>query len=129
MNEKLSYLNVIRGVCANQCPRCRVGSVFLGFYSMNALCPHCGFKFEKEPGYFMGAVFAGYIIVFFSLLPTIVFGLLIKELSLSEMIFVGVSQILIMHPLLFRFSKLIWLYLDARAFQILDENVGSIKKP
>lgn len=27
---------------------------------MNETCPHCGHKFEREPGYFFGAMFVSY---------------------------------------------------------------------
>lgn len=52
----------------NECPNCHKGKVFrdksfffsLGFPKMNEHCSHCHFKFEKEPGYFFGAMFVNY---------------------------------------------------------------------
>ena len=52
----------------NDCPHCLEGKVFnekniflnIGFPKMNQYCPHCQFKFEKEPGYFFGAMYVNY---------------------------------------------------------------------
>lgn len=52
----------------NNCPHCNQGKVFkannvffsLGFSKMNEVCDNCGFRFEKEPGYFFGAMYLSY---------------------------------------------------------------------
>src|ERR1700740_1634677 len=49
-----------------KCPKCHRGNMFAnsmyGFNSqkMNKQCPHCGFTFEIEPGYFYVAMFVSY---------------------------------------------------------------------
>jgi uncharacterized protein (DUF983 family) len=49
-----------------KCPRCRRGNMFEGpmyglkLQKMNVNCPHCGLKFEREPGYFYVAMFVSY---------------------------------------------------------------------
>lgn len=49
-----------------KCPRCRTGQMFEGTafrikgQKMNKNCPHCGFKFEIEPGFFYVAMFVSY---------------------------------------------------------------------
>ena len=55
----------LRGLC----PRCRKGKIFKRpFYSprsfdeMYELCPHCGLRYEIEPGYFIGAMYVSYAI-------------------------------------------------------------------
>lgn len=68
---ELQHNNVIytpqwKGFSQAKCPRCRIGNVFAGAaYSfkdrkMNTFCPHCGLKFEREPGYFYVAMFVSY---------------------------------------------------------------------
>jgi len=44
-----------------RCPVCREGSVFSGPYAMNATCPRCGIRFERENGYFLGAMVFAYV--------------------------------------------------------------------
>lgn len=60
------YISQWEGFSNAKCPRCRVGDVFVGnTYSlkpqkMNDHCPHCNFRFEREPGYFYVAMFVSY---------------------------------------------------------------------
>src|SRR5262245_25177324 len=49
------------------CPHCRIGkifrrSIYAGLPSMHERCPVCGLKFEREPGYFLGAMYISYAI-------------------------------------------------------------------
>ncbi|ADY53154.1 hypothetical protein Pedsa_2612 [Pseudopedobacter saltans DSM 12145] len=51
-----------------KCPRCRRGDIFqnsmygLKSQKMYEFCPHCGLKYEVEPGYFYAAMYVGYAI-------------------------------------------------------------------
>lgn len=42
------------------CPLCGRGSLFSGLFRMHANCPHCGAKFEREPGFFLGSIYINY---------------------------------------------------------------------
>src|SRR5216110_568518 len=53
-----------------RCPRCLRGKLFRGLMDMWERCPQCGFVFEREEGYFTGAMYASTLIT----LP-LVFGL------------------------------------------------------
>ncbi|MXV17618.1 DUF983 domain-containing protein [Hufsiella ginkgonis] len=77
-----------------KCPRCRRGKMFYGkIYSlkqhMNEHCPHCGLKFEIEPGYFYAAMYVSY------------------ALNVAEMVTVGVGTYVLTHRLEF---EDMWLY-------------------
>lgn len=39
-----------------QCPRCGASGVFRGWYGLASTCPGCGVRFEREQGYWVGAV-------------------------------------------------------------------------
>lgn len=43
-----------------RCPACGQGRLFAGWLRMNAHCEHCQFKFEREPGYFLGSIYVNY---------------------------------------------------------------------
>ena len=52
---------------AGKCPRCRQGKMFpypaydlKRFAKMNEDCPVCGLHFEREPGFFVGAMYVNY---------------------------------------------------------------------
>jgi uncharacterized protein (DUF983 family) len=42
------------------CPLCGHGKLFSGLTRMNERCSHCDFKFEREPGYFLGSTYINY---------------------------------------------------------------------
>lgn len=88
---------------------------------MHLRCSQCNLLYEKEPGYFLGALVFAYFIGVFSLIPTLLILLFILKLSLITTICISTLQICVMHPILFRYSKLVWLYAETRISQQLEE--------
>ena len=43
-----------------RCPRCGDGQMFAGMFKMRAECGSCHFRFEREAGYFVGAMYISY---------------------------------------------------------------------
>jgi len=54
-----------------RCPRCGE-SAFLGWFEMKEFCSSCGLRFEREPGYWVGAVIINTTVIFATFL--VVFG-------------------------------------------------------
>ena len=52
-----------------RCPRCRQGPIFGGLIRTNEYCPQCGLRFEREQGYFLGAMYFSYALATGVLLP------------------------------------------------------------
>ncbi len=62
---KLAAISTIRDILHYRCPRCRVGkiyhhSIFLGFPKMQESCSICQLRYDREPGYFLGAMYISY---------------------------------------------------------------------
>ena len=78
---------------------------------MNDVCPHCGFRFEIEPGYFYAAMYVSYGL---SMAQVIVAGLLTYQITKSESpwVYLGVLMVVILFfaPFNFRYSRLILLH-------------------
>jgi len=102
---------------ANKCPRCNLGRVFENNnpYSlknglrMNKHCPNCNLKFEREVGYFYGAMYVSYGLqtTLITLLYTLnMFWWNIPSLPLVLII---ISLIFILFPVTFRWSRIIWI--------------------
>ncbi len=57
-------VSAIQGIFYQLCPRCREGKIFRRsvwlFPPMHERCPACGLKFEREAGYFLGAMYISY---------------------------------------------------------------------
>ena len=50
-----------RGVL-KKCPRCGGGHLYEGWFHMKERCPSCGYLFEREPGFFVGAYLINFAI-------------------------------------------------------------------
>ena len=50
----------LRAILRQRCPRCRRGRMFRGRLTMNDPCPVCGLVFQREEGYFLGAMYVSY---------------------------------------------------------------------
>ncbi|MEC3879804.1 DUF983 domain-containing protein [Parapedobacter sp. 10938] len=78
---------------------------------MNDICPHCGFRFEIEPGYFYAAMYVSYGI---SMAQLIAVGLLTYALTRSESPWVYLIALLVTTvvsaPFNYRYSRLILLH-------------------
>jgi uncharacterized protein (DUF983 family) len=100
-----------------KCPKCRRGDMFAtsmyGFSSqkMNERCPHCGFTFEIEPGYFYVAMFVSYA---FNVAEMVTMAVAISVLTGSHNPWVYVGALLgisvILSPFNFRYSRVVLLY-------------------
>ena len=100
-----------------RCPQCLEGAVFVGLMRMKERCTLCGHRFERQPGYFMGAMYVSYglgIVVLLSL--TLGLELVAPALSPWRELAFAVPVFLLLVPALFRYSRIIWMHLNYRAF-------------
>lgn len=51
-----SRLTYLARASIKHCPRCGSGGLFAGWLAMAATCPRCGITFERDPGYWLGAM-------------------------------------------------------------------------
>jgi uncharacterized protein (DUF983 family) len=100
-----------------KCPKCRRGDMFansmygLHGQHMHKNCPHCGFQFEIEPGYFYVAMLLSYAFNVAEIVTGAV-GIGILTGSNNPWIYVAVllTISLILSPFNFRYSRLVLLY-------------------
>jgi uncharacterized protein (DUF983 family) len=100
-----------------KCPRCRTGKVYpysvlnpVKFSATYDYCPHCGLKFEHENGFFWAAMYISYV---FSSGIMVMFGAIAINLDWSFLKIMGIiiPCILILTPVLYRYSRILVLYL------------------
>ena len=114
---KTRILATVKDIFHQRCPRCRVGkifrrSVFLGFPKMYELCSVCHLRFEREEGYFLGAMYISYglallIIALLALLLWVVTGWWItKDTIWAVVLFLPLA------PATTLFARVLWIYLD-----------------
>ena len=79
---------------------------------MHEKCAVCGLKFEREQGYFLGAMYFSYLI---SIPPVLVLLLLFWRLTSWRFEWVVVAAFVAyipFVPLVTRYARVLWLYVD-----------------
>jgi uncharacterized protein (DUF983 family) len=104
----------LRALLLQRCPRCLRGQVFSGLTSMRESCPVCAHRFEREPGYFIGALYASYFLAvpILVLLTFLIHWLFLPHWRLHYVALVAVLPYLLLVPIVFRYSRLIWMHID-----------------
>lgn len=78
---------------------------------MNKRCPHCSVQFEPEPGFFIGAMYVSYAFTVAILVAvTLVLYLFVKPQSDWVYIFSVIGTTILLIPLNFRYSRVVFLY-------------------
>ena len=109
----------IEALVKEKCPRCGEGDLFSSpaynlkkFHYMHEDCPKCNLRYEVEPGFFIGAMYVSYAI---SVGLLIIIGSLIylnvKDAPLWVYMVSIASIPVIFLPFIFRFSRVLFLYL------------------
>jgi uncharacterized protein (DUF983 family) len=99
-----------------RCPRCREGKVFKGAFAMNEPCPVCGLAFQREEGYFLGAMYTSYALAVLIVVPLFFLTQWLLPGWRGEWVaLIAVLPYLPLTPLVFRYSRLLWIYLDRYA--------------
>jgi uncharacterized protein (DUF983 family) len=60
MTRRSNGFRRLAAIVQQQCPRCLQGQVFATLFCMHGQCPVCRLPFEREPGYFTGAMYLSY---------------------------------------------------------------------
>ena len=94
------------------CPRCGAGPIFTGPFRMRERCGACGLVFEREPGYFIGAIYLSYgVTVIVALAGYFLFDAWLSPPIGAQLLVWGTFAVAF--PLwFFRYSKSLWLSLD-----------------
>jgi uncharacterized protein (DUF983 family) len=99
-------------ILKQRCPRCREGRVFASLLRMNRQCPRCDLQFEREPGYFLGAMYFSYGLGVAAAVPLVLGLLFWTSMPLTQIGWLAGLELLLLSPALFRYSRVIWLHFD-----------------
>ena len=113
----MKLFQIFYSVFFNRCPQCHKGQVFQSknpyaldkIFSMHHTCSNCGLKYEKESGFFYGAMYVSYALTSgWFILWFLLQNYLLNWDLLNFAIFISVT-ILLLSPLTIRWSRLIWM--------------------
>ncbi len=95
-----------------RCPRCTVGPLYRRPFSMNSHCSRCGLKFEREQGYFVGAIYINYAATVGIAVPGFFLLDTFTHMSIRQQLTIWVPFSVVFPLLFFHHSRSLWLMLD-----------------
>ena len=105
-----------------RCPVCGSKGIFAGWFALKQRCPTCNFSFEREEGYWVGAMIANIAVaegLFGVLLLTVIMSTH-PDVPWTALSIAG-GIVMIGLPILFYpLSKTLWLWLDLAFIHPLD---------
>ena len=107
-----------------RCARCGSGRLFKGYFTIVADCPRCGLHFEREQGYWAGAL-AVNIIAVGGLFAIVFVALLIATIPKVPVVplLIVLVPIAVLGPIVYYpFSKTVWVAIDRALLHRLDPN-------
>jgi uncharacterized protein (DUF983 family) len=114
VSDRLPALRMLGRALLRRCPVCGGGKVFRGYFSLEDACRSCGFAFEREEGYWVGAMIlniGGAQVMFFAFF---IGGMVLTWPDPPWTVFlVGGIALMAAFPIVFYpYSKLLWLWGD-----------------
>ncbi len=110
--------DILKKIWSAKCPKCGQGRVFVSKGNvflfkapkMNAKCECCGYNYEKEPGYFIGAMYVSYALTIAEMVALFLF-FKVASLPMDNLIYFIMGVIFLLWPFNFRVSRLVWMNL------------------
>lgn len=99
---------------ARRCPWCGGRGVFASFFELKRACPTCGYRFEREEGYWVGAmiVVTGLLYVVFAALMLGVIALTHPDVPWTPLLVMAFAVCLLLPVLAYPLAKLLWIAID-----------------
>lgn len=124
----LGFMKKNVSVFSNVCPVCHGAPVFQYFFSIHRECKNCGLRFEKEEGYFFGPMIIAYFVTLFLTLPLLLLMVFKYESELPVAMTAAGFMVVVVGPILYRYSKLVWLHIETRFDRTQDSEREKGKK-
>jgi uncharacterized protein (DUF983 family) len=106
-----------------RCPRCGQSALYDGWFHMRERCAECGLRYEREQGYFVGAIYVNYALTAGLGLGSVLLLDNLLGLSLAQQLALAVPLMLLAPLVFFRHARSLWLGLDYLVAS-LDERRG-----
>lgn len=106
-----------------RCPRCGGKRLFTRWFTMAERCPTCGYKFERQPGFALGAmtINMAVVLILFSAIVIVGVALTMPHVAVLKITVLAAAVNAIVPVVFYPFSKTIWAAIDL-AMRPLDSN-------
>jgi uncharacterized protein (DUF983 family) len=102
-----------QAILSQRCPRCLEGKIYASLLRMQDDCPACRHHFEREPGYFLVAMYISYplsiVVIGLSLWAITSFW---PDMRLEWAVLLTVPILILCVPALVRWSRVLWMHWD-----------------
>ena len=125
----------MKEILIGKCPKCRESNIFCStnpyklksIFLMPTFCNKCGLIFNREPGFFYGAMYVGYgLSVGYLITFYLAMILFLHDFAVETFFIFGIGTLLLLTPVIFRTSRSIWLTLfvkyDPNAIKEWEKN-------
>ncbi len=121
---------IIYSTVHNKCPRCHKGKIFENNFAynfkngvkMNHHCSECQLIYERETGFFYGAMYVSYALMAGILIISFLTDLLFLHLGPLVLASSVVSIMLAVSPYVYRWARTIWINFFVRYDKKYTEN-------
>jgi uncharacterized protein (DUF983 family) len=105
-----------------RCPLCGFKPVFDGWFALKPRCPQCNFSYEREEGYWVGALIANIAVAegLFAMLLVGGIALTYPDTPWTTLMIAGAIVMVALPILFYPLSKMLWLWLDLSFIHPID---------
>lgn len=108
-----------------RCPRCGVGQLYDKPFKMSANCSYCGLRFEREQGYFIGAIYINYAATVAIAIPGFFLLDAFAAMTIDQQLKLWVPFAIVFPVIFFHHSRSLWLIID----QYFNPTPGPFRAP
>jgi uncharacterized protein (DUF983 family) len=122
MTKEVARARILWRGATKRCARCGRGKLFRRWFTMVADCPRCGLHYEREEGYWVGAVAINTVFTFGLFFVVLIIATIATAPDIPWLpIVLVVVPLMIVVPLVFYpFSKTLWVAVDMAFLQRLS---------
>lgn len=103
---------MLRRALGLRCPRCGAAPLFAGRFAMHEACTVCALRFEREPGYFVGAIYVNYAVTAVACLGIPIALDVLFGLAAWSQVALGAALAVVVPLGFFRYARSLWLGID-----------------
>ncbi len=109
---------LVRAV-TRRCPQCGAPGIFRNYLSLKDQCPRCGYTFEREEGYFLGAYAVNLLAAEFITIALLVYFLINTDYSWVTLELIFIPMAVLLPIVFFPYSRMLWMTIDL----MVDRNI------
>jgi uncharacterized protein (DUF983 family) len=107
---RLKFL--LKRAVTRRCPQCGASGIFRNYLSLKDHCPRCGYTFEREEGYFLGAYAVNLLAAESITIALLVSFLVNTDYSWVTLEIIFIPMAVLLPIVFFPYSRMLWMTID-----------------